>query len=454
VRRLLLLAALLSLAAPSTASAKPFKVGNGQNAGIAIDDLGTAYVGWQINTYQPGDAVQLCVLPAKATTCAAAPVVAFPGQGYNRSRVSVLIGGPGVIDVLVPRTVGRGAYTYLARSVDGGRTFGPARQISGAAFAEGVNGPNGSVALVDGPTTTRAGVFAPDGSSARSAGAQLGPYLEGVFTDIAASGQGTLAVGSDAGQAHAFRLPAGGDANNPAAWQQLDPGPGREPEAASLPGGFAILLEPFATGAKSLFVQRLEGDAWSPPVPLVPAVNNNGFALNSNINGRLTAVVTYSAYHLLYTTSKDGGVLWSSVVNVGDFEEYPSGLEVATNNKGAGAAVTSEAFGQKTVFVSRFTPRGAPVKLRRIRGARVQVRSVCDDGKLSLVVEAARGNRRVSPSTVLRRARFGRTRAARPGFRTRFRARYTLRRSSARIPVRLVPRRGKARTVKLRVRRC
>ena len=70
------------------------------------------------------------------------------------------------------------------------------------------------------------------------------------------------------------------------------------------------------------------------------------------------------------------------------------------------------------------------------------------------MVEAARGTRRVSPGSVLRRASFGRTRAARPGSRTRFRARYSLRRRHARIPVRLTPRRGKARTVRLGVRRC
>jgi hypothetical protein len=84
----------------------------------------------------------------------------------------------------------------------------------------------------------------------------------------------------------------------------------------------------------------------------------------------------------------------------------------------------------------------------------VQVRSVCDGDKLSLVVEAARGNRRVSPSLALKRARFGRARGARRGFRTRFRARYELTRRHARIPVRVIPRRGKARTLRLRVRRC
>ena len=114
----------------------------------------------------------------------------------------------------------------------------------------------------------------------------------------------------------------------------------------------------------------------------------------------------------------------------------------------------AEAFGDKVVRITRFTPRTAPVARRRFRGARVQVRSVCDGDKLSLVVETARGNRQVAPSTVLRRASFGRARGARRGFRGRFRARYELRRRTARIPVRVTPRRGKARTLRLRVRRC
>ena len=52
--RRLLLAALLSLALPTVAEAKPFKVGTGQNAGIAIDDAGTIYVGWQVNVGDAG----------------------------------------------------------------------------------------------------------------------------------------------------------------------------------------------------------------------------------------------------------------------------------------------------------------------------------------------------------------------------------------------------------------
>ena len=451
--RRLLLVGLLLLAVPSAAEAKPFAVGTGQNGGIAIDDAGTVYVGWQVNVYDPGDAVQFCVIPPRQTRCGSQVTIPFPGQGYNRSRVSVLMPAPNVVDVIVPRTNGRAANSYLARSVDGGRTFAPAVAISGESFAEAVQGPGGRVALVAGPTTTRAGLFAADGSSAGTVGASLGPYLEGVFTDIAASGEQVLAAGSDAGTSHAFRLGAGGDPNNAAAWQQIDPARGRQPEVAGLPGGgFAVMLEP--TGPGSLFVQRLEGAGWSPPVGLIDAVANNGFALDGNAKGRLTALVTYSAYRLVYITSTDGGVLWSSTVNVGNFKEYPADLEVATNASGAGAAVMADAFGAKIVRVTRFTPRAAPVARRRFRGARVQVRSLCDNDKLSLVVEAARGNRQVAPSTVLRRAGFGRARGARRVFRGRFRARYDLRRRSTRVPVRVTPRRGKARTLRLRVRRC
>ena len=451
---MLLFAALLCLAVPSAAEAKPFVVGTGQHGGIAMDDAGTIYVGWQINVYDPGDAVQFCVIPPKATRCGSQVTIPFPGQSFNRARVSVLLPAPGVVDVIEPRTTGADAHSFIARSTDGGRTFGAPVQLSAEYYEEAIQGPNGFVAAVAGPTTTRAGLFAPDGRSAKSTGSELGPYLEGTFTDVASNGQEVLVAGSDANVTHAFRLPAGGDPNNPAGWIQNDPARGREPAVAGLPGGFAAMLEPSGSG-KNLFVQRLEAAGWAPPVAIAPSVTNYEFRLTSNAKGRLTAAITIGAYHLMYATSTDGGVLWSSLVNAVNYgSELPDALEVATNASGAGAAVIDRSLGDKSVRVARFSPRQAPVARRRMRGARVQVRSVCDDEKLSLVVEAARGNRRIAPASILRRARFGRTRAARVRFRTRFRARYELRRRHARIPVRVIPRRGKARTLRLRVRGC
>ena len=62
----------------------------------------------------------------------------------------------------------------------------------------------------------------------------------------------------------------------------------------------------------------------------------------------------------------------------------------------------------KAVRVARFSPKMAPVARRKFRGGRVQVRSVCDDEALTLVVEAAKGNRQVKPGSILRRASFAR----------------------------------------------
>jgi hypothetical protein len=455
VRRLLLVAALLCMALPTAAEAKPFKVGTGQNGGIAMDDAGTIYVGWQVNVYEPGDAVQFCIVPPKRRSCASQTTIAFPGSGYNRSRVSVLLPAPGVVYVVEPRTTGATAHSYLARSTDGGHTFAPPVAISATDFEQAVLGPNGSVALGAGVAYAYAGLFAPDGSSSKQKGSQLGPYLEGTFSDIASNGSETLAAGSDAGTTHAFRLPAGGNPNNPAAWQQIDPARGyREPALAPLPGGFATMLEPVANFAQ-LVVQRLDPAGWSPPVPIGPAVDNSEFRLTGNARGRLTAAIDYSAYHMRYATSTDGGVLWSSLVDAVNWgREYVDALQVTTNSSGAGAAVVWREFGDKSVRVGRFSPRMAPVARRKVRGGRVQVRSICDDDDLSLVVEAAKGNRQVKPGRLLRSARFGRAKGAHRDSRRRYRAAYTLHRRHARIPVRIVPRHGKAHTLRLRVRGC
>ena len=444
---------LLGLAAP--AEAANFSVGTGQNGGVAVDDGGTTYVGWQVNVGDPGDAVQLCVLPPRSTRCASNVTIPFPGSGYNASRVSVLLPAPGTVDVIVPRTNLGDAFTFLARSTDGGRSFAPAVAIAGEGFEQGVMGPGGRVALVSG-LVLQAGLFSPGGADAGAKGSSLGQVLDGQFNDIAASGEEVLAAGSYTGTSHVYRLPAGANPNEPESWQQTaDPAPGgRQPELAGIPGGFAAMLEP-AGSERSLFVQRLEGVGWSPPVPVAP-VGNNAFELLGNAKGRLTALVTNSrpSYRLSYTTSTDGGVLWSSLVTVALYGESNYTVEGAMASDGRGAAVVDYAFDDKSVRVTRFSPRTAPVKRRRFGRSRVQVRSVCDGDDLSLVVEAARGSRRVAPSAVLRRARFGRARGAARGFRTRFRARYELSRPRVRIPVRVTPRRGKSRTLRLPVRRC
>ena len=450
--------ALCLLLPGASAHASSFQVGNGQNPGAAMDSGGTAYVGWQINTYEPGDAVQLCVLPPRQRACSSLTTVAFPGQGYNRSRVSVLLPAPGVVDVIVPRNADSDNATYLARSIDGGITFGAAIKISEYGFEQAVPGPDGRIALVGG-ITLHAGLVGPDGSGAATEGSPLGEVVDGQFNDIAAQGPEVIAASSSAGGSQAYRLPAGGDPNAPDAWQRLsDLTLGRQPELAGGPAGLVAMLEPPGTSPAGLFVQRLVGADWSPPVQVTGDSLNNDFELAQDGSGRLAALRTAgsSPYRLLYARSGDGGLLWSSESSVAAYGPYPTSLEVATAPDGRGvAAVDFTLEDDKQIRVARFRPALSPVRSKSIGGARVQVRKVCDGDDARLVVEARRDGARIRPSTVLRRASFHRARGARRVAVHRFSAGYDLTRSRARIPVRFRPRgSGRSRLVRLPVRRC
>jgi hypothetical protein len=454
VRRLLLgLALALGVAAPAHAHAASFQVGLGTNPGVALDDAGNAVVGWQ--TGDDYD-VEVCVLPPRARACAARAAVPFPDQGYARSRVSVLMPAPNTVDVLVPR----GNATFLARSTDGGRSFGPALKISDTDFGRGVLTPDGRIALVGSSAILTAGLVRGDGADGATEGSPLGGLLDGLWSDIAASGPEVFAAGSYTTSTQVYRLPAGGDPNAPDAWQRLPDLPlGRQPELTGGPAGLVALLEPHSpTTPRGLFVQRLTGAIWTPPVTInSTGAGNNDFELAQNARGRLTALWTDGTpYRLNYTTSIDGGLLWSSQATIALYAAYPSGLETATASNGSGVAVVGTSTGNaEPVRVARFTPRTAPLARTHYGAATVQARAVCSSsGHFGVVVEAARGGARISPRAVLRRASFGHVRGARRTYAQRFRAGYAPTRTRLRVPVRLRPRKGRSRTLILHARRC
>ena len=119
------------------------------------------------------------------------------------------------------------------------------------------------------------------------------------------------------------------------------------------------MLEPSTQPQRSLFVQRLEGAAWSPPVPVAPAVNNSTSELARQREGAPhRARSPTRAYRLDYATSTDGGVLWSSLVDRRALRPSTrDALEGATASDGRGAAVVDFAFDDKSVRVTRFSRR-------------------------------------------------------------------------------------------------
>src|SRR5262249_34940750 len=251
--------------------ASHFVIGQGLNPGVAVDAAGTGYVGWQVGTLSDtGDAVQLCVLPAKARACAAQPTIAFPGTGYQVGRPSVLLPAPGVVEVAVGRNVGNVYGYYLATSTDGGATFGTPIRIGGDFAKRAALLPGGLIAAEGDDVRQLAGaILRPDGSDASVDGPVLSDRAQ--FSDVTVQGADVYIAGSLAGPTTVAHLPAGANSADAAAWQILPELPGgSSPRLAPGPLGPVIMLHPNDPGHSAPFVQHWTGAAWTPPVTIGP----------------------------------------------------------------------------------------------------------------------------------------------------------------------------------------
>lgn len=450
-------------AAPAHATPH-FIVGTGQNPGVAVDALGTAYIGWKVNVYAPqGDAVQLCVLPARARACASLATIPFPGAGYNLGRVSVLLpGAPGVVQVTVGRDLGPNYNQYVATSGDGGVTFGaPVAFGSGFGIENDVLPDGRLVSDGNGAGTLSGAAYAPNGAQAGIDRTSLDD--RGQFPDIAVQGADAYIAGSAAGPSAVVRLPAGADWTNPAAWQHLPDVNGEQPEIAPGPLGPVALLEPPPFSKRDeLFTQRWTGLRWTAPVDVGGISYNSSFALAGS-GTRLTGIFAGDPpgfdYLLNMVTSTDGGALWSSEATIAVSPTALYTLELATAPDGSGVAVDGGSTEARPIWVYVIDPRKANVARARFGDTMVQARTDLGDcvseQRVHLRIQAARGGDLVSPSGVLRSARVSVSRS-RILHRSRWSTLVDLRRTRAKrtATVRLVPRHGRARTLHLAVRGC
>jgi hypothetical protein len=460
-----LAAALACCALPGTAGATPhFTVGTGQNPGVAVDAAGTAYIGWKVNVYAAtGDAVQLCVLPRGARTCASLATIPFPGAGYNLGRVSVLLpGAPGVVQVTVGRDLVNVYSQFVATSTDGGASFGaPVAFGSGFGIENDVLPDGRLVSDGNGAGDLTGAVYRPDGSDAGLERITLGD--RGQFDDIAVQGGDAYIAGSGAGPSQVARLPAGANWADPAAWQHLPDVDGEQPEIAPGPLGPVALLEPTPFAKREeLFTQRWTGVRWTAPVDVGGVSYDSSFALAS-AGTRLTGIFAGDPpgfdYLLNMVTSTDGGTLWSSEATLAVSPSALYTLELATTPAGQGVAVNGGDTEAGPIQVYVIDPRRANVARARFGDTMVQLRTDLGDcvseNRAHLRVQAARGGDLVSPGTVLRGARVS-VRRSRILHRSRWSTLVDLRRTRAKrtATVRLVPRHGRARTLRLAVRGC
>ena len=450
------------MAAPAYATPH-FSVGRGQNPGVAIDGAGTAYIGWQVNTYaDTGDAVQLCVLPAGARACSSLATIAFPGSGYNTGQVSVLLPSPGVVQVAVGRNLQNVYGYYLGTSVDGGVTFNVPIRIGGNFARRAELLPGGLIAAQGDDVRTLSGaVLRPDGSDAQTEPAVLGERAQ--FSDVTVQGSDVYIAGSLAGSTSVAHLPAGANASDPAAWQALpDVVEGDSPQLAPGPAGPLSLMENNAPGIASLFVRRWTGTAWTPHLTIGPDNVTQPYALAGS-GPRVVAAwarsLPSSGTLVQFSHSTDGDALWSTAATLAVIADPPQDLETAVLSSGSGVVVDGGSFEDQPIDVYQVDPDRAKVARARFGSTTVQLRA--DDGdcipdtQLSVRVQAARGGVLVGPGTVLRSARIVVSRS-RVEHRGRWSTLVDVRRSKARrtATARLVPRHGHARTLRLPVRAC
>src|SRR5205823_8461231 len=107
-------------------AAKPFDVGMGRNAEVAIDGAGTAHVTWlEEVTGQSADIAHYCQLARGATSCRDAHQFTYPSgssQGLD-SGVWPLLPGGGRVLVVDSRCCAAYAQKFVYSSSDGGGSF-------------------------------------------------------------------------------------------------------------------------------------------------------------------------------------------------------------------------------------------------------------------------------------------------------------------------------------------
>ena len=467
MRRLIALTLGFALYASPAAAQSFLASDKGGSPNVAIDAGGNILVAYKVDTYGPTDAVELCSVPPRRRTCAFRTRVAFPGEGYNINPVGLVISPAGTVVVTTGRADSNFGSVYAATSGDGGRSFGPGIRVADGTSGPTVLTPDGRLGTLSGEIPgMNAAVVRVNGADANRERTQLLSFAP--YTSLTNYAGGLVAAGSDARSSQVFFLPAGADSFNRAAWAEL---PGfrndRQAKVAGGAAGLGVLLE---RDNRGLNFRRLGSKGWSRAQFLGAPSYNDAFDLVQDPRGRLFAAwavdpINDSRTRIEAVMSTDRGATWSSVARLTRtrMDVYPDTLYAAVGARGRGALVffdetNSGLANLGPVRVVRMSPGRIPTSGKRVGRGRVSLRvgadvSCVDERNSTARLQASLRGRRVAVSRFVRGVSF-RAAARRLRGGGRFGARYLLRRAPTRVRARVVPRRGKAFTLRLPMRAC
>lgn len=214
MRRAIFLIVAAVLAAPASAhAAKPFRIGTGNQPGVAVGSHGEAHVAWK-REVGSHDVLVYCRVPHGARRCAVRHRLSLGNRSTTGDAI-VLTPSPGVVHLLV---AGGGAERgALFTSTDNGATFaGPYALGELFGIRAAVPAPAGGFTLMTDFYSVRVGRYGLTGAGPAEAPVRLG---DGTERALATRGGLPVAffVDNEHYRLHTFAY-RGGDANTRAAW--------------------------------------------------------------------------------------------------------------------------------------------------------------------------------------------------------------------------------------------
>src|SRR5947209_1076352 len=79
--------ATVTSAAVPVQKVSPIAIGNGNSAGVTVDESGTAHIAWDGNEPTNNNSLHYCTLPRGASSCSVTTTIAAPGNSLERPFV-------------------------------------------------------------------------------------------------------------------------------------------------------------------------------------------------------------------------------------------------------------------------------------------------------------------------------------------------------------------------------
>ena len=334
---------------PATASAKLTRLpGTGETPEVAVDNAGTALVAWYMQ--QPsGEAVALCRIPRGTAKCTTPQILDATQGATSGVQPPVLrISGANVSLVAARQDV------VSMQSVDGGRTFGPKVPIGSDIYFTGAIGPNGVVALGDGPSFTASRVGGP--FEARSV--ELNPGF-GSFEAVGFAGRRPVYVsGGRAPRTAVSAWKGSGNIFDRSTWTHRR-GPAMVYyDLATGPRGLWLVHERRGGLDDHVVVRRWRRGRFGPARAIPRSAGNViGTAIAQDAKGRLAVAWYDSRGQRIRVAASRTGRRWSRARTLGPSAGIPSTMSVGLGRNGRGLVVTDQGLVSRPLLAGRVDVR-------------------------------------------------------------------------------------------------